>query len=130
LNNNPANAYLRTGDGDRLITETELRMFMRNSNFELDSLVVDKFTLDDLDDLSVISFKENVSARYPGRGFFDLNKEDFLLNIGAISKNRTTGEIQLKRGTLLFLGKYRSIREFFPHYHLDYFNRRGNNSVG
>lgn len=127
INNNLSNSYLRTGDGDRLLTGSELRMFLRNSSPENDSILIDKFSLEDLDELSVVSFKDNVSARYPGKGYTKLSTEEFLLIIGAVSKNRVTGEIQIKRGTLLFLGKYISIREIYPNFHLDYFNRKGNN---
>lgn len=52
---------------------------------------------------------------------------DFLLEIGAAYKDRNTNQIKIKRGTLLFLGKCNSIKELYPYYHLDYFNRKGNN---
>ena len=127
IKNNYKKSYIRTGDGDRIITENEFKMFMRNSTSDNDSLLLEKFSIDDLDELSIISFKENVSLRYPSYGFAKLSIEDFLIKIGAVSKNRDNEKIQLKRGTLLFLGKYSSINEAYPNYHLDYFNRKGNN---
>ncbi|MDD2370950.1 MAG: putative DNA binding domain-containing protein [Firmicutes bacterium] len=127
LKNNFHNSYIRTGDGDRMISDNELKMLFRNSNPESDFSLLDRFTIEDLDELSVVSFKEKVSARNPSKGYTKLNIEEFLLNIGAVTKNRETGNIQIKRGTLLFLGKYTSIREVYPYYHLDYFNRKENN---
>lgn len=48
--------------------------------------------------------------------------------IGAASLDRVSKKIKIKRGVLLFLGKVNSIKEIYPQYHVDYFNRRGNNS--
>lgn len=127
LDNKLQNSFIRKGDGDRSATDSELRMMLRNASPENDSILIEKFNLDDLDELSIVSFKDNVSVRYPSKGFAKSSKEEFLLNIGAVVKNRETNIIQIKRGTLLFLGKYTSIRELYPHYHLDYFNRKGNN---
>ena len=56
-----------------------------------------------------------------------MENKDFLIEIGACYKDRHTKKIKIKRGTLLFLGKYNSIKELFPHYHLDFFNKQGNN---
>lgn len=121
------NSYVRTGDGDRLATLDEIRIMLRNAQPGIDSLIAPNFTIDDLDINSIISFKDRVTIRYPQMHFEKLSPEEFLFKIGAISRNRNNGEIQIKRGTLLFLGKYNSIRELYPHFHLDYFNRRGKN---
>jgi predicted HTH transcriptional regulator len=56
-----------------------------------------------------------------------MTNEDFLVEIGGGVKDKVSGEFRLKRGTLLFLGRVNAIREVYPHYHVDYFNRRGNN---
>lgn len=53
--------------------------------------------------------------------------ETFLKEIGACTIDRNTGEFQIKRGALLFLGKVNAIKELFPHYHVDFFDRRGKN---
>lgn len=50
-----------------------------------------------------------------------------MVEIGACYIDRNSGEYKVKRGALLFLGKYNAIKELFLQYHLDYFNRRGNN---
>ena len=122
------NSWIRTGDGDRRVTKEELASFMRNAQPAQDSLPADNFTIEDLDLDSLITYKERVSKRYPKRKYIEMSNEDFLLEIGACYRDRNTGEIKLRRGTLLFLGKCNSIKELFPHYHLDFFNRRGNNS--
>ena len=121
------NTWIRTGDGDRKATKDELAAFMRNNQPGQDTLSAEGFTIEDLDKESLITFKERVSNRFPKKNYIEMGNEEFLTEIGACFKARGTGKLNLKRGTLLFLGKVNSIKELFPHYHLDYFNRRGNN---
>lgn len=121
------NTWIRTGAGDRKATQNELAAFIRNAQPVHDSLPADNFTMDDLDIDSIITYKERVTKRFPKKKYIEMENEDFLTAIGACYKDRNTGEFKIKRGTLLFLGKYNSIKELFPQYHLDFFNRRGNN---
>lgn len=121
------NSWIRTGDGDRKTTRDEVSAFIRNAQPNQDSLSADNFTIDDLDLDSIITFKERVSKRFPKRKFIEMENSEFLTEIGACYKDRHTGELKIRRGILLFLGKCNSIKELFPHYHLDFFNRRGNN---
>lgn len=127
LNNNTDNAYIRTGDGDRRVTNTELNAMLRNANPNMDTLNAEHFTLADLDADSVLVFKEMVGNRYPSKKYLEMSNEEFLTEIGVCSVDRISKELKIKRGAVLFLGKVNSIRELFPHYHLDYFNHRGNN---
>lgn len=127
IGNKLENAWIRTGDGDRRATKEEFAAFMRNAQPGQDNLAADKFTIDDLDLDSVITYKERVSKRFPKKRYIEMDNQDFLNEIGACYKDRNTGEFKIKRGTLLFLGKCNSIKDIFPHFHLDFFNRRGNN---
>lgn len=127
LDNRWENAYIRTGDGDRKITKNEYGIFTRNASTGIDAIVAEHFTMDDLDEESMEEFKKKVSKRYPKRHYDEMDLTSFFLQIGGFIKNRDTKELQIKRGTILFLGKYASIRELYPHFHLDYFNKRGNN---
>lgn len=125
IDDNITKAYIRTGD--RLMTNEQLTIIMRNSSPQVDSLLLDSFSIDDLDPISVASFKEKVTARYPNNGYEALNPENFLIEHGIIKRNRKNNTIRPTRGGLLFLGKYNSIREVYPSFHMDYFNRKGNN---
>ena len=127
VGNKLENSWIRTGDGDRKATKEELAAFMRNAQPGQDNLSADNYTMDDLDIDSVITYKERVSKRFPKKRYIEMDNQDFLSEIGACYKDRNTGELTIKRGTLLFLGKTNSIKEMFPHFHLDFFNRRGNN---
>ena len=128
INDKLENTWIRTGDGDRKATKDELAALIRNAQPAQDTICVDGFTIEDLDVDSLITFKERVSKRYPKQRYIEMDNVDFLLEIGACAKDRASGEIKLKRGTLLFLGKVNAITEVFPHYHLDFFNRKGDNS--
>lgn len=127
INGNITRSYIRTGEGDRLMKEDELKIIMRNAAPQMDSLLLERFNYKDLDPISVSSFKEKVAYRYPNKKYENLSPEDFLIEIGAMRKNRETEDINLTKGGLLFLGNYNSIKEIYPSFHMDYFNRRGNN---
>lgn len=127
INDNITKSYIRTGDGDRLMTDDQLKIIMRNSSPQMDSILLEQFSIKDLDPISISSFKEKVTSRYPNNGYESLKPEEFLIEIGVMRRNRTTNNINPTRGGLLFLGKYNSIREVYPAFHMDYFNRKGNN---
>lgn len=127
LNDKLENTWIRTGDGDRKATKEELATFLRNAQPALDSLYADGFTIEDLDKESLITFKERVSMRFPKKNYIEMGNAEFLAEIGACGKDRATNELKIKRGALLFLGKTNSIKELYPHYHVDYFNRKGSN---
>ncbi|KIR01423.1 Protein of unknown function DUF467 [Lachnospiraceae bacterium TWA4] len=127
INNKIEDSWIRTGDGDRKVTKDQLATLFRNANPILDSIAADNFTMDDLDTDSVLSYKERVNKRYPKKEYIKMENDKFLLEIGACFRDRTNGEFKIKRGTLLFLGKCNAIKELYPHYHVDYFNKSGNN---
>ena len=127
INNKIENSYIRTGDGDRQATKEEISSMLRNAKPIMDTLPADKFSLDDLDPESLITFKERINKRYPSKKYIEMNNKDFLKEIGACYVDRETHEYKIKRGTLLFLGKINSIKEIYPSYHVDYFNYNGNN---
>lgn len=127
FNGKRENTFIRTGDGDRRATKQELEAFERNAMPCHDSLPIEYFTIDDLDMDSVITYKEKVNKRFPKKNYLEMSNQDFLTEIGACFVDRASGEVKLRRGALLFLGQERTIKEAYPHYHLDYFNRKGHN---
>lgn len=127
LNNDITKSFIRTGEGDRFLKDDELKILARNSSPNMDSLLLENFSINDLDPISVTSFKEIVTSRYPDNGYESLSPEEFLIEIGIIRKNRETKKFNLTRGALLFLGKYNAIREVYPFFHMDYFNLQDDN---
>ena len=120
--------FLRTGDGDRIANQMEINSMLRNAQPGQDSLLIDNYTLDDLDPISVMEYKTIVGKRNPLKNYTMMSDDDFLLEIGACALDRRDHIYKIKKGTLLFLGKCNAIKEMFPQFHLDYYNRRGNNS--
>lgn len=57
--------FLRTGDGDRLANQIEINSMLRNAQPVHDSLLIDNYTLDDLDPISVMEYKTIVNKRNP-----------------------------------------------------------------
>lgn len=127
FNGKRENTFIRTGDGDRRATKQELEAFERNAMPCHDSLPIEHFTIDDLDMDSVITYKEKVNKRFPKKKYLEMSNKDFLTEICACFVDCVSGEVKLRRGALLFLGQERTIKEVYPHYHLDYFNRKGHN---
>ncbi len=99
---------------------------LRNAQPIYDNWAAEKFTVDDLDNDSIITYKERVSKRYPKKKYINMTSEEFLKEIGAAYCDRESGEFKVKKGTALLLGKVNAIKELFSHYHVDFFNRRGN----
>ena len=127
LKGNVDYSWIRTGDGDRKATKEQIAAMQRNAQPDQDGLVAEKYTLDDLDTDSLIVFREIVSKRYPSKKYLEMTQEEFLTEIGACVRDREDSSLKVRRGTVLFLGKINSIKELYPHYHLDFFNRRGQN---
>lgn len=127
LNDKIENTWIRTGEGDRKATKEEIAAFMRNAAYGQDSLLLDNMDINDLDSDSLLMFKERVHKRYPKKKYLEMTNEKFLDEIGAGKMDIYSRQLKIKRGTLLFLGKVNSIHEVYPKYHVDYFNRRGNN---
>lgn len=128
LNGKIENTYIRTGDGDRKANKNEIAAMLRNAQPGLDTLPIPGYSLDDLDMQSVLSLKQKVSIRYPKQRFMEMDNQKFLTEIGLCREERNTGRFEVLRGALLCLGKTNAIKELYPHYHVDFFNYRGNNS--
>ena len=126
INGKIEETYIRTGDGDRKATFEELQSLLRNASSGQDTLIAKHFTINDLDAESLALFKSMVHSRFPKKDYVSMTDALFLTEIGACSHDRVSGELKIKKGTLLFLGKSNSIKELYPHYHVDYFDRRGN----
>jgi predicted HTH transcriptional regulator len=123
INDKIENTWIRTGDGDRKATKEEIEAFLRNAQPSQDNIILGTTGMEALDIDSVLAFKEKVNKRYPKQKYLEMTNEDFLVEIGGGIKDRVSGDFRLKRGTLLFLGRVNAIREVYPHYHVDYFNR-------
>lgn len=126
LNGNPLFAYIRRGDADCKITSADLRRFMRNADDNIDGELLENYGLEDLNPDSVLSFKNIMNNREPGKKFLSMENLDFLAEMGIFQVDRNDNrKLKLTLAGLLFLGKLDAINQKLPHFHLDYMNRRG-----
>lgn len=102
INGDLTKAFIRIGDGDRLLRDEELAIIMRNASPQMDSLLLDNFSISDLDPISVSYFKEKITYRYPDRGYEALTPVEFLVEIGAMRKNRNTETVSPLEKPVIF----------------------------
>lgn len=121
INNNYKNIYIRKGEADIKVSEEEYRNLVIDAVPKI--LLLDKFSIEDLDLSTVRDFKFEVDKRYPTKNYKDLSEEEFLKEIGAIRLDREDNNYKITDGCLLFLGKNNSITDFYSKFYLDYFYR-------
>ena len=125
LKSNPiGNTYIRRHEGDyRADEETIKRMMAEAVEDSRDDRILEHYGLADLDQETVNGYRNRFSALKPTSPWLDLSLEHFLLQIGAIGIDRQTGKKGLRIAGLLMFGRYNSIKEYFPHYMVDYQER-------
>ncbi len=124
LKNNLHNSYKRNFEGDYKCTEEEVKSMVRDSSSDsLDSTIAENYTIEDLDFATIKSYRTRFSNLKPEHPFNTMENIDFLLKVRALTKDRKTGLLSPTLGGLLVFGKNETIKEQFPHYHLDYFDK-------
>lgn len=122
--------FLRKNEGDYLATNEDIRRFIRNSHDDLDSELLDDYILEDLDNDSILRFKNLIHNRNPSANYLQMDNLSFLKTMGIFQIDRKNGRVpKLTIAGLLFLGKLDAIYQKFPHFHLEYINQR-NTSPG
>ncbi len=120
--------FIRQGESDKKASKEELDALIRNSQTIVDSILLPDFNILDLDETSITAFKTIISSRYPEKEYEKKTNEELLIELGFFGINRRTQKFCPKQGCLLFFGKYNSITDVFPSYHLDYFDYRNSTS--
>lgn len=112
--------YKRNGASDYHCSVGELQQMLRDaSDTSRDSEIIQKITVDDLDPLSLKSFRERIAMRNPSHPWNDRGDEEFLRLTGACSKGKD-GSLHPTLAGLLMFGYDYSIMSVIPNYHLDY----------
>ena len=124
LNGNPYNGtYKRNYEGDYKCSVSEVNAMIRDSSDDnYDSVLIENYNLDDLDMETVHRYRNMFSSRNLHHIWIILSDEDFLMQLGAIAKDRNTQKVWVTVAGLLMFGKGLSIREKFPYLNLDYLN--------
>lgn len=129
INNNIQQTFLRVHSQDHKVDNNQLGAMLRNQSDKLDYELLNNYDFNDLDIDSITSYKNLLHNRYPMHNYTGMNNPDFLENIGVLKKDRNDdNKLKLTVGGLLFFGKYTSILEKFPHYHVDFFDKRGSDN--
>lgn len=120
------NTYIRLNSADVKVNDLQLQAFIRNQSIVQDSAILDNYTIErDLDISAINKCRQRLFERTNEEEFLNMKNEDFLIRIGAFSFDRKRNQYCLTEGGLLLFGKMNSILERFPHFHLDYFDKRG-----
>jgi predicted HTH transcriptional regulator len=114
LTRNPfGNTYKRNHEGDYRCTDEEIKRMLADSSSELkrDSLILEYYTISDLDPVSIKQFRQLFMTSRPSHPWHALSDLDLLKKIGAYRTDRKTGNEGLTLAGLLMLGKEDSIKE-------------------
>ncbi len=121
-----AGAYRRNFEGDYRCSQQEVgRMLADRSEEPADSLILEGFGRNDLDETTVHQYRQRFSARTPDHPWLSEDLEGLLSKLGGWRRNRRTGQEGLTVAGLLMFGKAQAIREVdaVPEYHVDYRER-------
>lgn len=117
--------YKRNGEGDYHCSSIEVSEMIREStDVPVDSTVCGKVLLKDLDERSVESYRNMMSARLPAHPWNKKPNDDFLRLIGAADFDEN-GVLKPTLAGLLMFGFDYSIERELPRYMLDYMEFSG-----
>ncbi len=125
LKGNPlGNTYLRRHEADHSLPDEEVKLMLSEQQHDsLDDTMLPKFGFEDLSMETLRVYRQthtNLKPDHIWSGFDDL---EFLKAIGGWKVDRNSSEEGLTKAGLLMFGSYRSIKEVFPNFFLDYLER-------
>jgi len=122
INGNMMNgAFKRNYEGDYHCTEEDVKAMIRDANDSgNDGLLIEHYNIDDIDSGTLSAYRNRFRTANPDHIWNDYADKEFLLNIGAYTKDRNTGREGLTLAGLLLFGKGLSIRERFDNIRMDY----------
>jgi predicted HTH transcriptional regulator len=121
IDGNPlSGTYRRNGEGDYHCTKDEVQAMMRDAaSRSQDMLVLEDMDMDVFDYDSIRSYRIRMRHSRPGHVWEDLEDEDFLYKLGAVSRGKDGKRYPTVAGLLMFGYEYEIVKEF-PNYFLDY----------
>ena len=122
INGNMMNgAFKRNYEGDYHCTEEDVKAMIRDANDSgNDGILIEHYNIDDIDSATLNAYRNRFRTANPDHIWNDYADKEFLLNIGAYTKDRNTGREGLTLAGLLLFGKGLSIRERFDNIRMDY----------
>lgn len=128
INNNDHYTYIRKGSYDYLCDRKLVESMIRDASEEsYDSVSIENYTIDDLDKVTIRNFRDKFKLIKPEHPFNNMSDEQFLIKINALRKSRTTNKIEPTVAGLLVFGNHNSLKEYMPHYNVEYINKTKHN---
>ena len=121
IDGNPmSGTYRRNGEGDYHCTKEEVQAMLRDAaSRSQDMLVLENMGMDIFDYDSIRSYRIRMRHSRPGHVWEDLEDDDFLYKLGAVSRGKDGKRYPTVAGLLMFGHEYEIVKEF-PNYFLDY----------
>lgn len=121
LNGHLTSTFYRQGTGDFQCSQEQIKAMLRDSSQEsFDSTLIQDFSISDLDEKTINQYREKFNDINSEHPFSKLDNEEFLVKINALRKDRSDNKIKPTVAGLLIFGKHTSIKEFIPHYNVEY----------
>ena len=122
--------FRRNHSGDYKCNRQEIvRMIADSNDISQDSVVLEGFTIDDLNLESINSYKNRLESKNSSHPWLRLDLKNFLYKIGAYGKNRINNTEGVTYAGLLMFGEEREICDEFPKYFLDYREKSSDSSL-
>lgn len=122
--------FRRNHSGDYKCNRQEIvRMIADSNDISQDSVVLEGFTIDDLNLESINSYKNRLESKNSSHPWLGLDLKNFLYKIGAYGKNRINNTEGVTYAGLLMFGEEREICDEFPKYFLDYREKSSDSSL-
>lgn len=129
INGNPyKGTFKRNYEGDYKCSEEEVNAMIRDASEQGgDSKILEGYDIDDIDINTLKRYRNKFGVVNPDHIWNELSDKEFLVQLGAISKDRRTKIEGLTLAGLLMFGKGLSIREAYPYINLDFRDQRNIN---
>ncbi|MCA9547064.1 MAG: putative DNA binding domain-containing protein [Myxococcales bacterium] len=116
--------FVRHHEGDFHAERDRIRRMVADTESDSrDVVILRGYTAADLDQDSLSAYRNVFSARKPNHPWLEHDQDTFLRQLGAVRRDRETGEEGLTLAGLLMFGAGQALREARPHFILDYQER-------
>lgn len=116
--------YRRAEEGDYRCSDDEVRrMLADQADAPADAQIVEHFGADDFDPETVKQYRNRFASRDPDHPWLSEDDSGLLTKLGALRRDRATGQDGATVAGLLMFGTFGALREALPAYHVDYRER-------
>jgi ATP-dependent DNA helicase RecG len=117
--NSIKNTFIRTASGDQRATQEEIDAFFRTASFEEKDKELTKYTINDLDEETIIKYRSYFAQMNQGHRYNALGNNEFLQKLSVINDDSVT------YGGLLVFGNEDSLIKEIPNYKIEYLEIAG-----